>query len=404
MNHNDLDERNSENLQRVDNDGDGVGDDPIDLCNQNNVNNINFKSFGSSRSFHSFNRLQQQQNNDDVDQSIQPQNFTRKSKSFSIVPKSAMNIVHHHRGHHEVWVDQREHWDKKIEFLLAVIGFAVDLGNVWRFPYICYRNGGGAFLIPYCIMLLFGGLPLFYLELALGQYHSSGCLTIWKHLCPIMKGLGYAICIIDIYMAMYYNTIIAWALYYLFVSIGSLIDMQLPWQSCTNEWNTEFCRTMQQRRLESTNSSMNNGRDSFIENFTSISPAQEYFQNHVLHIDASTGIDSLGPIQPTLAVCLMIVFVVVYFSLWKGVKSSGKAVWVTALMPYFVIFILLIRGTTLDGAFDGIRYYLSPDWDKLYSINVWIDAATQIFFSLGPGFGTLMALASYNKFHNNCYR
>lgn len=77
---------------------------------------------------------------------------------------------------------------------------------------------------------------------------------------------------------MYYNTIIAWALYYLFVSIGSLIDMQLPWQSCTNEWNTEFCRTMQQRRLESTNSSMNNGRDSFIENFTSISPAQEYFQ------------------------------------------------------------------------------------------------------------------------------
>ena len=90
----------------------------------------------------------------------------------------------------------------------------------------------------------------------------------------------------------------------------------------------------------------------------------------MLHIDASTGIDSIGPIKPSLAICLMIVFLVVYFSLWKGVKSTGKAVWITALFPYFVIFVLLIRGTTLDGAADGIRFYLSPKWDRLYSINV----------------------------------
>ncbi|PSN36680.1 Sodium-dependent serotonin transporter [Blattella germanica] len=82
----------------------------------------------------------------------------------------------------------RETWGKKVEFLLAVIGFAVDLGNVWRFPYICYQNGGGAFLIPYCIMLIFGGLPLFYMELALGQFHRCGCLTIWKRICPALKG------------------------------------------------------------------------------------------------------------------------------------------------------------------------------------------------------------------------
>lgn len=85
---------------------------------------------------------------------------------------------------------RRETWSQKAEFLLAVIGFAVDLGNVWRFPYICYQNGGGAFLIPYCIMLLFGGLPLFYMELALGQFHRCGCLTIWKRICPALKGKG----------------------------------------------------------------------------------------------------------------------------------------------------------------------------------------------------------------------
>lgn len=82
----------------------------------------------------------------------------------------------------------RESWSKKVEFLLAVIGFAVDLGNVWRFPYICYQNGGGAFLIPYCIMLIFGGLPLFYMELALGQFHRSGCISVWKKICPALKG------------------------------------------------------------------------------------------------------------------------------------------------------------------------------------------------------------------------
>lgn len=81
-----------------------------------------------------------------------------------------------------------------------------------------------------------------------------------------------------------------------------------------------------------------------------------------------------------------------------------QAVWITALAPYVVLIILLIRGVSLPGAADGIRYYLTPEWQKLRTSKVWIDAASQIFFSLGPGFGTLLALSSYNKFNNNCYR
>ncbi|XP_077290278.1 serotonin transporter [Arctopsyche grandis] len=279
---------------------------------------------------------------------------------------------------------QRETWGKKVEFLLAVIGFAVDLGNVWRFPYICYQNGGGAFLIPYCIMLIFGGLPLFYLELALGQFHRCGCLTIWKRICPALKGIGYAICLIDVYMGMYYNTIIGWAVYYLFASLQE----ELPWTSCGNEWNTPDCAPVTTQPA----------------NPNSTSPAKEFFERKVLEQYKSDGLDRMGPIKPSLALCLFGVFVLVYFSLWKGVRSTGKVVWVTALAPYVVLLILLARGVSLPGAGEGIRYYLTPEWHKLQNSKVWIDAASQIFFSLGPGFGTLLALSSYNKFNNNCYR
>ncbi len=78
-------------------------------------------------------------------------------------------------------------WGYKIEFILACVGFAVGLGNVWRFPYLCFKNGGGAFLVPYVIMLAFVGLPIFFLEFAFGQFASLGPISIWT-ISPLFKG------------------------------------------------------------------------------------------------------------------------------------------------------------------------------------------------------------------------
>ncbi|XP_072926070.1 sodium-dependent noradrenaline transporter isoform X1 [Hemitrygon akajei] len=288
--------------------------------------------------------------------------------------------------------DGRETWGKKVDFLLSVVGFAVDLANVWRFPFLCYKNGGGAFLIPYLLFLLIAGMPLFYMELALGQYNREGAATVWK-ICPIFKGVGYTVILIALYVGFYYNVIIAWSLYYLFSSFTT----DLPWVHCNNYWNSRNCTDP---KLLNTSLLGNGTKYSKYK----ITPAAEYYERGVLNLHESAGIHNLGLPRWQLFLCLLVVIIILYFSLWKGVKTSGKVVWITATMPYMVLFVLLIHGITLPGAMDGIKAYLSIDFERLKEAQVWIDAATQIFYSLGAGFGVIIAFASYNKFDNNCYR
>uniref|UniRef100_A0A8C5AJ25 Transporter n=1 Tax=Gadus morhua TaxID=8049 RepID=A0A8C5AJ25_GADMO len=295
---------------------------------------------------------------------------------------------------------ERETWTRQMDFIMSCVGFAVGLGNVWRFPYLCYKNGGGVFLIPYLLIVLVGGIPIFFLEIALGQFMKAGSINVWN-IAPLFKGLGYASMVIVFFCNTYYIMVLAWGFYYFIKSFNSV----LPWSTCDNEWNTPSCIEFF-RHPNCENGSLANATAA--PNLTCLqlaeghSPIVEFWENKVLGI--SEGLDHPGRMNWEMLLCLVAVWILVYFCVWKGVKSTGKIVYFTATFPYVVLVILFIRGVTLPGAYDGIMYYIKPDWSKLGEAQVWIDAGTQIFFSYAIGLGALTALGSYNRFNNDCYR
>ncbi|XP_076338086.1 sodium- and chloride-dependent GABA transporter 2-like isoform X3 [Tachypleus tridentatus] len=261
----------------------------------------------------------------------------------------------------------------------------------------------GAFLIPYFICIITGGIPMFFLEIALGQYTSQGGITVWN-ICPFFKGVGFGTTVICCLSNIYYIIILAWALLYFFHSLNS----HLPWASCQNQWNTPHCLVhhVPCENLNITNQTSkdflhirNTSSNGSIEN---VDPATEFWERKVLRI--SSGIEEIGDVNWDLALCLLLGWIMCYFCIWKGVKSTGKVVYFTATFPYLVLTILLIRGVTLPGALDGLYFYLMPDFSRLADGQVWIDAGTQIFYSYAVAFGAMTALGSYNTFHNNFYK
>uniref|UniRef100_A0A8C2HH89 Transporter n=1 Tax=Cyprinus carpio TaxID=7962 RepID=A0A8C2HH89_CYPCA len=268
----------------------------------------------------------------------------------------------------------RDGWDSKVEYFLAQVGFSVGLGNVWRFPYLCHQNGGGAFILLYVLLMGLVGVPLFFLELAAGQSIRQGSIGVWRHISPKLVGIGYTSCVVCFFVALYYNVIIGWSIFYL----GSSFQYPLPWENCPTEGNDT------------------------VKECAASSPTAYFWYRKAL--DITDSIDETGEFNPIITGCLLAAWVIVGLAMYKGIKSTGKVMYFSSVFPYVVLLCFLIRGVTLDGASEGIKFMFYPRLEIWADVQVWRQAATQVFFALGLGFGSVIAYSSYNPRNNNCHR
>ncbi|XP_063704592.1 sodium-dependent nutrient amino acid transporter 1-like isoform X2 [Culicoides brevitarsis] len=285
------------------------------------------------------------------------------------------------RGH------DRPTWGNSIEFLLSCISMSVGLGNIWRFPFTAFENGGGAFLIPYIIVLLVIGKPMYYLEMTMGQFSSNGAVKMWDVI-PILRGIGVGQILATTCVVTYYASLIAITLHYMVSSFSS----ELPWARCQPGW--ENC-------VDSTLTAAD--RENITSNVTRMSSSEYYFLNVVVK-EKEDLTDGIGYPSWVLAIYLFIAWVVIFLIIVRGVRSSGKASYFLALFPYLVLFILLVRACTLEGSIDGIIYFFKPQWGELLNPKIWFEAAVQAFFSLSIGCGSIIMFSSYNQFTHDISR
>ncbi|KNC21112.1 hypothetical protein FF38_04338 [Lucilia cuprina] len=311
---------------------------------------------------------------------------------------------------------ERDTWGKGIEFLLSCIAMSVGLGNVWRFPFTALDNGGGAFLIPYLVVLFLVGKPIYYLEMIIGQFSSRGSVKVFD-LCPAMRGVGIGQIVSISMVTTYYVAIMGMTVRYLFDSFKS----PLPWTECRESWNAVCVASAEVNTAEILYSASDNLTSttlpSIISNVSSVilnnvtslssvkpkSSAELYFINEVLREKLNIN-DGIGWPNWELVLGLFVSWLFVFGIISRGVKSSGKASYFLAIFPYVIMLVLLIRAVTLPGSIDGIIYFIKPDWSKILDPKVWYAAVTQCFYSLSVCFGNIIMYASYNKFGHNVHR
>ena len=242
----------------------------------------------------------------------------------------------------------RDRWPSQMIFVFAAVGSAVGLGNFWRFPFLVGRYGGGAFLLPYFIILLAMGIPLLMMEFALGQRFQQGAIGAFHRIHRRFAGVGLGTILCGLVVSCYYAVIMAWSLIYLS-------------HSYTMDWGSDTAA----------------------------------FFAQVLHM--SEGPSVMGDFNLSVLTALLISWVLVYFCVWKGVDSVSRVVAVTMPLPIAVLVVLLIRGVMLPGSWEGMLYYITPNFGALLDIEVWNAAMSQIFFTLTLGFGVMIAYGSYEK-------
>lgn len=243
---------------------------------------------------------------------------------------------------------QSSRWPNRWVFILAAIGSAAGLGNIWRFPFLAFEHGGGAFVLVLIIATLIVGLPLLALETGIGQKTKLAAPGALGSIKKPLRLIGWTALVFSFFVIAYYMSVLGWSIDYLFSSFDLL-------------WATD---------------------------------TSSYFFDTVLNLPDGVGSIS-GFSWPVLA-GFLISWVLVYFSVWKGVESVSKVVVWTATLPIALLIILIIRAVTLPGAGAGLELFFLPEWSALGDPQLWLAAFSQVFFSLSLAFGIMIAYGSYN--------
>lgn len=284
----------------------------------------------------------------------------------------------------EAWLSrpytERGTYNNWKEAFLALVGYSIGLGNLWRFPYLCYKYGGATFIITYSVCMLCLGMPLYFMELALGQYVSLGPIQLFSCMSPLFSGVGWGMLLILLLISVYYNVLLAWAVFYM----GSSFRTPLPWSHCNNDFNSEDCHSSSQEKF--------------------YPAAQDFFNYGVL---GKTEVDGWYKMQGWLVLCLAIAWVLVAACLGGGIRGTGKVLYFTVIYPYIILICLFaLNYDKTDERLRNLRFksFSIVSTEKLLHLNIWNDAAGQVIYSLGVALGGITTLASYNSFNHNIIR
>ncbi|MGM0673292.1 MAG: sodium-dependent transporter, partial [Spirochaetota bacterium] len=243
---------------------------------------------------------------------------------------------------------QKEQWGSRVGFILAAVGSAIGLGNIWRFPYQAFDNGGGAFLIPYFVALFTAGIPIIIMEFSMGHKMKGGAPLTFAKMNRKFEWLGWWQALISFVIASYYVVIIGWAINYFFFSFNL-------------SWSGEPV-------------------DFFVGEFLGLTDGP--FQLGGMNWN----------IVLTVVVAWLISFAALFAGIKKGIERANKI-----FMPLliFLLLIILIRGLTLPGAAQGLEMLFKPDFSQIMDGGVWVAAYGQIFFTLSIAFAIMITYSSY---------
>ncbi len=256
---------------------------------------------------------------------------------------------------------KREQWGSRPGFILAAVGSAIGLGNIWRFPYMAYENGGGAFFIPYLFAMISAGIPFMIMEFTLGHKLRGAAPRAFSKLGVKLEWLGWFQVFIAAIIAVYYVAIIGWAISYLGYSF-------------TQSWGAD---------------------------------TNAFFFSEYLQLGENSP-SKLGNLQMHIVIPMVLAWGITFAAIFTGIKGGiERASKIMMPLLFLMVIGLITRVVFLPGALDGVNYLFEPDFSKITDPTVWSAAYGQIFFTLSVGFAIMIAYSSYlpekSDINNNAF-